>query len=358
MDFIEIKIREMQNKYLDLLHYVKDKVASELSTVIELLNTFWETNKKVISFSLENYYPKYETVVFTGATHIDYDGLEHFPLLTCGKVQILDDPLCRYIDTYKKSPDPIAKEMMNEVISTSINDNIKILSFCNQIIILPIKWLFGEINSQEIYETSSEIFLNFFNNKYANIDEYFDKVKNINDLKENLLEEIESRVLFPHENEISNNLEERISSYYEYMKDKMHLTNNPGKLFYIAMITTINQVLEIISLSLYYEFTPYIRYKAAFIMFTNVIRVFHTNETAEKIKILTYCCYIIYKNFDYVAIQNMNVNDYSKIAIQQNILMKLYEILKSDNMAGGMEKYLKFIDEQMNELISVINTHN
>lgn len=358
MDFVEIKIKDIQTKYLNLLNYVKDIVVSELSTTIELLNTFWEINKKVISFSLENYYPKYETVVFTGATHIDYDELEHFPLLICGKVQILDDPLCRYIDTYKKCPDPMAKEMMKEVISTSINDNIKILSYCNQIIILPIKWLFREINSQEIYETANEIFLSFFNNKYASIDEYFDNVKSVNDLKENLLDGIESRMLFPNENEITNSLEDRISRYYEYMKDKMHVSNNSAKLFYIAMITTISQVLEIISLSLYYEFTPYIRYKTAFIMFTNVIRVYQKNEITEKIRILAYCCYIIYKNFNYEMIRSINENKYSRFAIQQNILMKLYEILKSDNMTGGMDKYLKFIDEQMNDLIYAINNYN
>ena len=93
-DILKEQIDKLQEEYLAILKMASERINEDTyHAVVDEILVFWKKHKRVALSIATHYITPMRTLVFTGATFMDIDDLEHYPFLAIGEKHILDDPL-------------------------------------------------------------------------------------------------------------------------------------------------------------------------------------------------------------------------------------------------------------------------
>ena len=162
-DLLIYELKELQIAYKAILQQASiDIFRVNSGSVIDEINVFWQRNKKLVKCILKNISSPYRAYVFTGATILDMEDFEHYPLVTLGKYHFRDDPICQFSVIDGKAENTVFNEEIREQIVAIIDDNIKILDEAVEIIyILPISFL-SEVDNETVHKAGMQVFLSLF----------------------------------------------------------------------------------------------------------------------------------------------------------------------------------------------------
>ena len=302
---------------------------------------------------MKNYFLPYETFLFTGATYLDYDSNEQFPLAVCDGICIVDDNVCSYGSIIGKVKDEIFNKTIKDQLLYAIDDNIKVLENCaNHIYILPIRYL--DDKEDEIINKGAEgIFLKLFDDKFHTMRDYFCSIKTIEDLGNSLKSGAESSLIFYKDDDRNLSLTERIANFINDAESSVDLKEKPmSYVFFSAVYPPIAQALHTMMLCAKYKVIPYLRYNVAFHYFCNLIENFPEAETRELIRNKTYTCYLIYKAFDLDSVTPCMFLKFVSIVKDKKVFAEVYKRISNNTVHGGIKQIGDFAHK---ELMLIIN---
>lgn len=347
-DIVLNKLRTIQSEYLELLESISPEIETHWEAIIDKINLFWYQRKKIILFAMKNYFPPQNTFVFTAATFLDYDEKEHFPFVICDGIRIIDDSVCTYGNFVGKIENNIFKKTIQKQLSYAIEDNIKVLKNCSEYFyILPISFLTDD-NLDVIVKGSEDVFLKLFEPKLESMENYFQKINTIEDLKKSLKPGIERSLMFFSGDDIRLNLSERISNYIAESSDSLGLNDTPiNKVFYTAIYPQILQSLKILMLCAQYNIIPYLRYDVAFHNFSFILPNYPDQEQRKILEDKVYTSFLIYKAFDLESIELANFKTFAEKLKDTNIFKDVYDKMRSRTPQTSATEIGDFAHEQL-----------
>lgn len=312
-NFLLNKINSIQKEYLELLVKLKDNIDTiDYIYIIDEINIFWYSYRDIIKLYLGNITQKDNAYIFTGATYLDVDDLEHYPFIMMGDIHIVDDSLCKYSKTVPGlSNQEFAKVLKDQIISC-IDDNIKILSnYSFAMLILPMNLLYGN-DMKIIHEYSNNIFLNFFSRKDLNLDTYFEEFDSIEDIALALNPGIESYIVFDEGEDLTKSLEERFKSFIDKGKVPLPAHKNDAFKFWMIIYGFIAQALDIILSCKGFNLIPYLRYRVTLqyvlLLGDNIFDIEDISNMLLKCKV----AHVLYVIFDKSVIKNISFAQFYK----------------------------------------------
>lgn len=357
-DIVKTELISIQNEYLELLKKVKSNLDANWEVVIDEVNLFWFRKKRFITFVMENYITPYNTYLFTAATFLDYNDKEHFPLVVCDGMCIVDDIICTYGNLIGKIDDIKFNNTIKNQLTLGIDDNISILEKCgSRIYILPIRFLFSE--DDEVVSVGADgAFLSLFNEHFDNMQDYLQKVISFEDLDMVLKPNLKKSILLYKNDNVNLAFQDRINNYIKEADNGMDLKNKPMSFIFIsAVYGSIAQALNVILLSTRFRVIPYLRYNVAFYYFTYFIQNPYISkiENMEEICLKAKACYLIYKNFDKDALAYSDFDKFAVIVREKKLYEKILDKIKKCGNNLKIKQLAEYTAKELNSIISEFN---
>lgn len=357
-DIVKTELISIQREYLELLKKVKSNFDANWEVVIDEVNLFWLQKKRFISFVMDNYIAPYNTFLFTAATFLDYNDKEHFPLVVCDGMCIVDDTICTYGNLIGKTDDLKFNKTIKNQLTLGIDDNISILEKCgSHIYILPIRFLFSE-DDGAISAGADGAFLSLFNEHFDNIQDYLQKVISFEDLDKVLKPELKKGILLYKNDNINLAFQDRINNYIKEAGDGIDLENKPMSFIFLsAVYGSIAQALKVILLCTRFSVIPYLRYNVAFYYFTYFIQNPDISkiENMDEICLKTKACYLIYKNFDKEALAYSDFNKFAVTVREKKLYEKIVDKIKECGSDLKIKQLAEYTVKELNSIISEFN---
>jgi hypothetical protein len=357
-DIVKTELISIQCEYLELLKKVKSNLDTNWEVMIDEVNLFWFRKKRFIAFYMENYITPYNTYLFTAATFLDYNDKEHFPLVACDGMCIVDDIISTYGNMIGKIDDVKFNKTIKNQFTLCIDDNINILEkCCSYIYILPIRFLFSEDNDA-VSAGADGAFLSLFNEHFDNMEDYLQKIISFEDLDRALNPDLKKSILLYNNDNVNLAFKDRIDNYIRDADDDMDFKNKPMSFIFIsAVYGSIAQAINVILLCTRFRIIPYLRYNVAFYYFTYFIQNPYISkiENMKEVCLRATACYLIYKNFDKDALADSDFDKFAVIVREK----KLYEkILNKIKECGNNLKIKQLAEYTVKELNSIISKFN
>lgn len=326
-DLLQFKLDKLQKQYKSILQ--KACNSTDLSIdVIDEINVFWKQNKKLVYCILQNMFEPNSTYIFTAATFMDVDDLEHYPFIALGKHHILDDPICRYARIINVSDGDFNDQMKEQIVLT-INDNIKILeNYNDSILILPIRYL--EDDTDLIYQASEQAFLSMFNEE-MDFKKYKASIVTAEDIKKAFLPDAEKSIIFSEDDDNNLPFRQRLEQYKNNTPLPFGKNASDADVFWFAMCGFLTQAFNIILMCAHYEMIPYIRYDVAFKYLLRISSNF-SDVNIEKMIFKSAVANILYQTFDKSRFERIQYHDYINALKQSNFSENVFAQLESENI--------------------------
>lgn len=348
-------ITKVQLDYLDVLKQARDKMTDQnYHAIVDEILVFWKKHKRLAESILRHYIVPMETFVFTGATLVDVEDYEHYPFLALGKKHIVDDPLCRYLETAGKLKDKDVVSGLLETAKLTLEDNIKLIEHCYpNIVILPLRYL-CDIDEDLIHKNAINAFLSMFNENIQSLEDYR-KLQTIDDINANLLPDMDKNIIFTINENTSLDMTERFETFIEHDEHTKFLKNDHNKIFFFTIIGYITQALNIIMICMINRCIPYIRYEVAFKYVLKLVENFKTLPEAKEMIAKTSIGYVLYKEFDKEAFKQYSFQTYIELLKRHNSECRIFELIGQENL--NVEKMqlshiIEKVDKYLEELIS------
>lgn len=237
---IKQKISEIELEYLHLLEQIEQKRNSlSLLAVLDAIRLFWFKNRNVVSLFLKTLKEK-EVFIYTGATYLDVSDKEFYGFIACGKIHVMDDQLYKYADTVLLKDDFPSRDKLLEQIFITIKDNISVLRELKDFVfLLPVR-LFYE--NTDFYKLAEKIFLEFFDNKYKTISDYFSNCRTSTDIADFFREDLKNRILLHDRDDFRMPFEERINT----IPKELYGFSDIAHTFLLSLMGYLIQSLEIL----------------------------------------------------------------------------------------------------------------
>lgn len=354
-DILNEQIHKLQIEYLELLKFLKDKITPEnYNAITNDIFVFWKKHKRISNCIIEHYVSPMETFVFTGATLVDVEDYEHYPFLALGKKHIVDDPLCRYLETAGNLKDTDVVRGLLETAKLTLEDNIKLIERCYpNIVILPLRYL-CDIDEDLIHKNAINAFLSMFNENIQSLEDYR-KLQTIDDINANLLPDMDKNIIFTINENTSLDMIERFEVFIENDEHTKFLKNDHNKIFFFTIIGYITQALNIIMMCMINRCIPYIRYEVAFKYVLKLVENFKTLPEAKEMIVKTSIGYVLYKEFDKEAFKQYSFQTYIELLKRHNSECRIFELIGQENLdveKMQLSHIIKKVDKYLEELIS------
>lgn len=351
-----------KNLLIELLPYLNTSNALEM---LDEVNIFWARHIKTVQLYLETV-PKDDIYVFTAVARLDFTKNEHFPFLLFSDRGILDDPLSKYSEICKKLPNGgNQKDLLNQIYQTVI-DNLKVLTTLrNSLLVLPFRLLnqptCQQLADQDcINKIGKTLFVQLFQG-IENLDDYFKKCSNIQDIQKYLKEYAEKFIKLTENDEPSLPFEVRLRNAISQTEYFLDFNASDSVNFFRLVYGNIQQAVDVVYSCEVYKCIPYIRYPVALHYISWIMRhvlkternlnldfkmkvAFVTHHYADKEKLATvslekltektrsYCFYE--KVFDQLKKSGINEKNFDKTPTAVELIKKeldsFYNFLKSD----------------------------
>ena len=122
------EISKIQQEYLQLLQESVKNI-SEVNPIgiIDNILVFWHSHRRTILLFLNSLEQEDKTYLFTGASYLKVKDNNHYPLISLGKIHIIDDPLCKLAKAFPALAINKAHNFYFEHINHTISDTIEII---------------------------------------------------------------------------------------------------------------------------------------------------------------------------------------------------------------------------------------
>ncbi len=356
------KIHLIQIEYRELLKALLPKLNNfHVQEALDEINMFWLRHIEEVQLFLKNWFIGENSYVFTAATFMDFEDREHLPFLLMGNKHVLDDPLSKYSEIICKMPDGKDAELLYKQIGTTAEDNLKLLENVSEnILILPLRLLNQSNDNNLLYTVGERVFASLFNG-IDNLDDYFLKCTNIEDIMKFARKDIGNIVMFSEDDNTSLPFEERFRVALEETEYMIDVNKPDSYNFFILVYGCIQQAIDIIASCVEYGCIPYIRYPVSLhyvsLLSKSMLDIEHIVELrfkmsvafvvyqlCEKERLATVCLKkFLKKNQEYsfndklfgaLAEQGINKENFLSHTITQLVIDKLeefYDILSKAN---------------------------
>jgi hypothetical protein len=323
-DLLKVELRELQKKYKNVLLEAKDKIfKSNTAAIIDEIGVFWQQNKKLVRFFLNNYIEPFSSYVFTAATVLDIEDYEHYPFVLLGQYHIWDDPIYKYVHIIGKTENPQFDDEMKKRVEETISDNLKLLDIAEDIIyILPVKYL-SEESMKLAYNAANQAFLSMFKDKFT-LEEYRESFNSILEIKDALRPGIEENIFFLEDENISTDFETRFNDYKKVQPLPLPKEVGEAREFYFIMLSYLSQAFDILLMCAEYQVYPYIRFDVAIKYMALLSKNFSIQTGLQDIVYKGLVAHILHQIFNKERIRNMNFNEYCKTLQTANFEVLLF----------------------------------
>lgn len=264
LSLLQNKITSVQNRYAELLSSLLPKMKTKhLSEALDEINLFWVRNINIVKLYLKTMFPGQNSYVFTAATYMDIDDMEHLPFLLIGDKHVLDDPLNQYAAMHHSIHTEKDLEYLYQQIEITAQNNLKLLkSVKSHILILPLRLLNQSISQSTLFSIGEQAFTNLFVG-INSVHDYFEKCNSIEDIIRYSHSDMERLVIFSEEDDRSLSFEHRFKSALSENDYVIDPSKSDAYNFFILVFGRIQQGIDIIMSCVEYECIPYIRYPIA-----------------------------------------------------------------------------------------------
>lgn len=347
LSLLQNKINSIQDKYAELLSILLPKLKSDhAAEALDEINLFWVRNINVAKLYLKAMFPGQDSYVFTAATYMDMDDMEHLPFLLIGEKHVLDDPLSKYSEICNKMPVGKDSEYLYRQIGITAEDNLKLLeNVKSHILILPLRLLNQSNSHNSLFYVGEQAFISLFEG-INSLDDYFKKCNSIEDIMQYSCDDIGRLVMFSEDDDLSFSFKKRFEtalSETEYMIDP---SKSDGYNFFVLVYGCIQQAIDIIVSCVEYGCISYIRYPVAL----HYISLLSESMTdIEHITLLRYkmsVAFVLYQLCDKEKLATVPVDKFLEKNQEYHFNEKLFCAL---NKHGINEK--NFLNHRITELV-------
>ncbi len=251
------ELKGIQKSYCDLLLKLRNDINSEnLKFVLDEVNLFWYKKRLTIRTILKYQIEPYNTIVFTGATRINFDIGEHLQFLVLGKIHIWDDPVFSYINFIGKIIDENLVNVFKDKILETIDNNILILEkYKDYIFILPIRFLTEDLNT--IHSISKKLFVSLFKSDF-NFEDFLKHYKTIDQIGKDIKDELNDNIKFILSKDEGIDFISSFNRFRERSDLSIGVQYNDNELFYNLIFGYICQAMGIFSMCLEFKLIPFL----------------------------------------------------------------------------------------------------
>ena len=352
-DILKEQIDKLQEEYLAILKMASERINEDTyHAVVDEILVFWKKHKRVALSIATHYITPMRTLVFTGATFMDIDDLEHYPFLAIGEKHILDDPLCRYLEVVDKITDKEAAQGFYEQALLTIKDNIKVIEQCHpHIIILPLRYLYG--NDEEVISKGAmNAFLSMFNDNVKTLSDYR-QLKTIDEIHDSLLPGIAENIVFDSGEDKSMSLIERFNAYLSNAKHVQHLKRDINQLFFMAVIGYLAQALNILIMCCSCQCIPYIRDEVAFKYLIKISSNFEEVPEIQEMVFKSSVAHVLYNSFDKNQYEKIDFNSFMVLGDKNKSKSKVFDVLEKQGMnikTANLKSIIDVVENYLSEL--------
>lgn len=303
---------DIQKQYLSLLKQFQKIDEENAKYIIDSIKNFWFLKKKIIEAFLNNYSNNFDTCVFLCGSYINTFENRHLPFYALSSKHIIDDVVLKYSVISLQDPSLEIVKTITNSLTKAINDNINCLEKFPDILILPISFLFDDM--EMIRKGADDAFFSLFKNKNLTREEYISIFHNLDEVFDCIDEGLRDNLYFEDHPELP--LKER---YETYIKETGYIlpSNDDVLNFYLHTSSLYAQALSIISLCVRFNIYPYIRENTIFYNFVNLLQNFE-NIISPRIKELALIHFLFFRIID----------DYSEIFTFEKIkTIKQYDLI-------------------------------
>lgn len=339
-------MEDIQKQYLSLLKQFQKVDEENAIYIIDSIKNFWFLKKKLIEVFLNNYSNHFDTCVFLCGSYINTFENRHLPFYALSSKHIIDDVVLKYSVISLQDPSLEIVKTITKSLTKAINDNINCLENFPDILILPISFLFDDM--EMIRKGADDVFFSLFKNKNLTLQEYLNNFKNLDEVFGFIDEDLRDTLYFEVHPDLP--LKER---YETYIKETGYAlpTENEVFNFYGHTSSLYAQALSIISLCIRFNFYPYIRENIIFYNFVNLLQNFE-KIISPKIKELALIHFLFFTLVDdYLEIFSLEkiktIKQYDLINI---ICLRIREEKVPICGPGSFNKIQGFIIEELERI--------
>ena len=352
-DILKEQIDKLQEEYLAILKMASERINEDTyHAVVDEIIVFWKKHKRVALSIATHYITPMRTLVFTGATFMDIDDLEHYPFLAIGEKHILDDPLSRNLEVVDKLTDKEAEQRFYDKALMNIKKNIKFIEQCHpHIIILPLRYLYG--NDEEVISKGAmNAFLSMFNDNVKTLSDYR-QLKTIDEIHDSLLPGIAENIVFDSGEDKSMSLIERFNAYLSNAKHVQHLKRDINQLFFMAVIGYLAQALNILFMCCSCQCIPYIRYEVAFKYLIKISSNFEEVPEIQEMVFKSSVAHVLYNSFDKNQYEKIDFNSFMVLGDKNKSKSKVFDVLEKQGMnikTANLKSIIDVVENYLSEL--------
>lgn len=331
------KIKQIQIEYKDLLKLLLPTLKTAVSlSALDEINLFWFKNINLVNLYLANEFAGKDSYVFTASTLMDFDDKEHYPFLLLGKHHILDDPLCRYANTYSKIKNTdlglnVSENLLSQTVITA-EDNIKIIEKCGgNIIILPLRLLGQSPEDLDFLKMGEIAFVSLFKD-IKSIKEYFEKCRSLADITKYIRKDIIKTILFSESDDNSLSFEQRYQHAKEENSHIFNYNSSEAYNFFVMIYGYIQQAVDIIVSCLEYECIPFIRSTMSLYYVLLLENSFMDIPFISEMRYKMYIANLIYRLCNKNALSQLSFNEFVSIVMSFRFNERVFDSLLKKNI--------------------------
>lgn len=347
------KIKEIQTEYKELLtNIIDDLEGLYRSAALDEIVLFWTKNKPVVNMFLKHYFSNKDAFIMTAVTYLDIAADEQYPFFLAGSYHILDDPLGKYCEICSSLEGEYEIPLGAEILKCA-RDDLRVLNEYPQIIVIPMR-LFKEKEKQEVLkEASEQLFLSLLS-EISSIEEYFDKIKSVDDIAKSI-KGFEDSILLNDDDDSSLPFSERFERTRFLMKGWFPDDVTDAQLFLYVVTSYLSQAIDIILSCAEFNVIPYIRYNLALHYYLMCAEVFERESDIDCKTKLVCVGNLLYKIADSDKLKNKGDQKFFEIIEKNNFWLKLKnETQKVTVESGTVKKMASIIENCLNCLYSEI----
>lgn len=353
-------IQKSQRQYLDLIRSFEKQIFSDeidqkqIGMIIDEIQCFWLDRKDILAFELENLTSERECFMLCGAVYLDVKDNEHYIFKALGEEHIVSDPLLK-LEYFFRVPSKVFNKESIEIFRRAYSDILDVLSnYQNIFYILPINQI-AISDTHEHYTVLQEFYLTFINSvlneDFKELEEFFEKYSTYDEIEKNMVPFFKRNLTFDEYEDEKLSLKEKVEAYINTQDIMVALLKNQSEAerFISALQNYVMQIMDILSISILVNITPFIRFKPTFQYLTIVMNTFIGDEYIKNMIEKTIIFYIFYYTVNKEILIKIDFDKFVDMTNELNFLNIIIEEMKKneiDIFKTDIEKVKDIIDEK------------
>lgn len=329
------KMKILQEEYLELLKKLLTKFNSpDFLLVIDEVNTFWFSKRKMVNLILDNISKSQDCYVLMAATFLDVKDYEHFPFTCLGKMHLVDDPLSRFAKSFPTSHGQSIYNTMKEQIIMAVKDNISILENYSDVIkILPVTFLYDEDSNLDLIRKGSlQVISSMFKKEFVRESDFFNSYESYLVIENKLSDDIKDQLIFTDNDDRALSFNDRIKRYAKEYQALLPNGLGESQIFFLMIFQYISQAFDILLKCAQFNIVPYIRFDVSFQYLLIIGGNFSSTSQMSQILFRSMIAHTLYQVFNKEKIFENNFEGFTIKLNSYDFDNKVFTELKKQNI--------------------------